>query len=70
MATWATFARQGDPNNATVPLWKPFKENDRQTMVLNVESQLAVDPGAQARAVLEDLPPYGYSYSIEAFVKN
>ncbi|MEY4100401.1 MAG: hypothetical protein RL300_1572 [Pseudomonadota bacterium] len=70
MATWAAFARQGDPNNATVPLWKPFKDNDRQTMVLNVESHLTVDPGAQARAVLQDLPAYGYSYTIEAFVKN
>ena len=70
MTTWAAFARQGDPNNATLPLWKPFKENDRQTMVLNVDSHLAVDPGAQARAALEDFPPYGYSYSIEAFVKN
>lgn len=70
MTTWASFARHGDPNNATVPDWKPYTESDRQTMVLNVNSQLVVDPGGQARAALEDLPSYGYSYSIEAYVKD
>jgi len=70
MATWASFARHGDPSNSTVPNWSPFKETDRQTMVLNVESQLVVDPGGQARAALEELPHYGYKHSIAAFMKD
>ena len=70
MATWAAFARHGNPDNPTLPEWKPFKDNDRQTMVLNVESRLAIDPGAEARAALSSLPYFGYitptrnSYSI------
>jgi para-nitrobenzyl esterase len=70
MATWASFARNGDPNSPTVPDWKPFTDSDRQTMVLNVESQLAIDPGGQARSALEKLPYFGYSHSLKAFVKD
>ena len=70
MTTWASFARNGDPNNPMVPDWKPFKDSDRQTMVLNVESHLAIDPGGQARSALEELPYFGYSHSLNAFVKN
>ena len=70
MATWASFARNGDPNNSTVPDWKPYVEFDRQTMVLNVESRLASDPGGQARSALEELPYFGYGHSLRAFVKG
>lgn len=35
MATWASFARHGKPNNPTIPDWKPFTDIDRQMMVLN-----------------------------------
>lgn len=68
MGTWASFARHGDPTNPTVPEWTPFKESDRRTMVLNVESELVVDPGGSARAALDELPYYGYSHSIGTFV--
>jgi para-nitrobenzyl esterase len=45
MASWASsFARNGDPNNPTVPDCKPFKDADRQIMVLNVHSRLIGDP--------------------------
>jgi para-nitrobenzyl esterase len=70
MAAWASFARTGDPNNDHVPKWAPFNASERHTMVLNVESRLVVDPGGQARAALEELPYYGYSHSIEAYVKD
>lgn len=70
MATWASFARHGDPANPTVPEWTPYNESDRRTMVLNVESELVVDPGGQARAALDELPYYGYSHSIGAFVNT
>jgi para-nitrobenzyl esterase len=66
MATWAAFARTGDPSNPTLPAWKPYRDEDRQMMVLNVESRLALDPGGRARAALDVLPDFGYQYSFQA----
>jgi para-nitrobenzyl esterase len=70
MATWAAFARNGDPNNPTLPEWKPYTDADRHTMILNFDSRLAVDPGGEAQVALEELPYFGYSHSIEAFAKE
>ena len=70
MATWAAFARQGDPNNSMIPAWKPFTGAERQTMVLNVESQLVSDPGGAARAALDGLPYYDYSNDRASFLKD
>lgn len=70
MATWAAFARHGDPSNPTLPAWKPYTDADRHTMILNVESRLAVDPGGEARAALAELPFFGYGHSIDAFAKE
>jgi para-nitrobenzyl esterase len=70
MATWAAFARTGNPNNPTLPVWKAYSDADRQTMVLDVESHLTVDPGGQARAALDVLPYFGYGYSFDAFCKD
>jgi para-nitrobenzyl esterase len=70
MATWAAFARHGDPNNVAVPHWKPFTDGDRQTMVLNAESRSEIDPGGRARAALEHLPYFSYGHSIDAFVMD
>ena len=70
MATWAAFARQGDPNNSMIPAWKPFTGAERQTMVLNVESQLLSDPGGAARAALDGLPYYDYSNDRASFLKD
>jgi para-nitrobenzyl esterase len=70
MSTWAAFARSGNPNNSTVPSWKPYSDADRQMMVLNVESHLAVDPGGQARAALDVLPYFGYDYSFDALCND
>ena len=70
MATWAAFARNGNPNNPTIPEWKTFKEPDRLTMILKVESRLESDPGGAARAALDGLPYYEYSNDRSSFVKN
>ena len=69
-ATWASFARHGNPNNPTIPHWAPSNDQTRQTMVLNVESKMSADPGGQARASLDGLPYYEYSTSRTAFVKG
>ena len=65
MATWAAFARTGNPNNALLPAWFPFKEADPWTMVLNVKSRLERDPGGHARSALNSLPYYGYGNPIQ-----
>ena len=70
MATWASFARHGNPNNQTLPDWKPFTESAPQTMVLNVESRLVRDPGGEARAALASLPYFGYRYSMQKFLAD
>jgi para-nitrobenzyl esterase len=70
MASWASFARTGDPNNPAIPAWKPYKDGDRQTMILKPESQLAADPGGEARVALDALPYYEYSTARESFAKD
>jgi para-nitrobenzyl esterase len=69
-ATWASFARSGNPDNATIPQWAPFTDPERQTMVLKVESELVKDPGGAARAALDGMPYYEYSISRAEFVKG
>lgn len=73
-ATWASFARNGNPDNPTIPHWAPFRDNGqdnaRQTMVLKMQSELARDPGGAARGALEGLPYYEYSISRSEFVKG
>ena len=48
-ATWAAFARTGNPNNALIPTWKPYDEEDRCTMLFNVESHTVSDYRSEAR---------------------
>lgn len=66
-ATWAAFARHGDPNNPALPTWAPFDPKTRQTMVLNMESKLVSDPGGDARAALDRFAYYEYSTSPTTF---
>jgi para-nitrobenzyl esterase len=69
-ATWTSFARHGKPDNTMLPHWAPFKDPERQTMVLQRESRLEQDPGGQARAALETLPYYEYSMERGDVVKG
>ena len=69
-ATWAAFARSGNPNNPTLPEWKPYSGADRQMMVFNAECRTEVDPGGKARAALDALPYFGYGHSIDAFCRD
>jgi len=50
--SWIAFARNGDPNNPTVPNWEPYNQADRATMVFNVKSELTHDPRKPYLALL------------------
>lgn len=65
MATWAAFARTGDPNNATLPHW-PRLDGRKRMMVLDNTPRAAIDPGGEARAALERLPHFGYGHDLKA----
>jgi para-nitrobenzyl esterase len=52
-ATWAGFARSGDPNTGDLPRWEPYSAADRKTMVINNESALVADPASDERKVWE-----------------
>ncbi len=42
--TWATFAREGDPNNSLIPKWTPYAADNRATMIFDVPCRIEVDP--------------------------
>ena len=57
-ATWATFARTGDPNNKSIPAWRVYATdtNDKRcVMVLNDQCQVASDPDGEVRPVWNKL---------------
>ncbi len=47
--TWVAFARTGDPNGSSLPPWGRYSPDERTTMVLNLESHVAVDPASPFR---------------------
>ena len=48
-ATWASFARNGDPGNKSIPAWPAYTADKRATMVFNDQCQVAGDPDVEAR---------------------
>ncbi len=60
IATWSAFARTGNPNNPSVPSWPKHNAEDSYSMLLNVRSEVARDPGGAARSLLDPLPFYEY----------
>ena len=47
--TWASFARNGDPANPSIPPWPTYSADKRNTMIFNDTCQIAVDPDGEAR---------------------
>jgi para-nitrobenzyl esterase len=41
---WIAFARTGNPNFPTIPIWTPFTLNDRSTMIFDVLPRMEHDP--------------------------
>jgi len=47
--TWATFARNGDPGNETVPTWPAYIADRRATMLLDDACRVVDDPDGEVR---------------------
>lgn len=54
--TWIAFAKKGDPNNASIPSWKPYDLKSRNTMMFDVPSHTENDPHKIEREFLADYP--------------
>ncbi len=54
--TFIVFARKGDPNNRSIPVWKPYTMAKRETMVFDVPPHLENDPRGEERKIFEKVP--------------
>jgi para-nitrobenzyl esterase len=52
-ATWAAFARSGEPAGGGLGAWPAYEPGSRSTMILDVESRLEDDPLAEERELWE-----------------
>lgn len=55
-ATWLAFARNGRPDNPSIPAWPPYTEAERATMVFDVNSHVVPDHRGAERKLLATLP--------------
>jgi para-nitrobenzyl esterase len=46
---WIAFARNGNPNTSSIPIWTPFNLKDRPTMIFDVTPRMENDPRGQER---------------------
>ena len=54
--SWIAFARTGNPNNASIPEWKPYNLEQRPTMMFDVPSHLENDPHKAEREFMARYP--------------
>ncbi len=54
--TWLAFARTGDPNNATIPPWKPYDLQERSVMLFDTTPSVELDPHRAERLAMEPYP--------------
>jgi len=54
--SWIAFARTGNPNNPSIPDWKPYNLEQRPTMMLDAPSHLENDPHKAEREFMARYP--------------
>jgi para-nitrobenzyl esterase len=54
-ASWAAFARTGNPNHKGLPNWPKFNPAQRATMIFNHECKVVNDPNGEERKALASL---------------
>lgn len=55
-ATWAAFARYGDPGRGAFGEWPSYDPIDRKTMIIDVQSRVQSDPLGDERALWPESP--------------
>jgi para-nitrobenzyl esterase len=61
MSRWTSFAHGGVPTAPGGAAWAPYDTTGRSTMMLDLKSHLASNPGGDARQALDGLPYFEYS---------
>lgn len=51
-STWVAFARNGDPNNRSIPHWPSYDAATRATMIFDLRPRVENDPYAEFRKLL------------------
>lgn len=54
--SWIAFARNGNPNNAAIPDWRPYDLENRYTMMLDDPPELVADPHQAEREFMQQYP--------------
>jgi hypothetical protein len=62
--SWISFTRTGDPSTDALGVWPTYDEDDRHTMVFDLNSQLVADPYPAERIAWGDIPFDGLTPSL------
>jgi para-nitrobenzyl esterase len=53
--TWATFARTGVPDNASIPHWPAYDTTTRSTLMLDADCRIEQDPRGETRQLWQSI---------------
>ena len=54
--TWIAFARNGNPNNPSIPEWEPYTADNRATMIFDAPCRVEIDPYREELDAWEGIP--------------
>jgi para-nitrobenzyl esterase len=54
--SWLAFARNGDPNNPSIPTWRPYDLERRMVLLFDLPPSAAEDPQRAERLAMERYP--------------